>query len=119
MMGSGEQGVSICFTTLRTFRPQALGSQRDHLAHRSHGNDPVHPLGQIGVVVFSFVSGGGEAGFTSGLLAEAEFRLVAPHAVQDDGELARDSDTCPCHAATLGDAEQPPYLGQDPNYPIC
>ncbi len=46
MMGSGERGVSICPTTLRA-GPQALDSQRDRLAHRPHGNDPVHPLGRV------------------------------------------------------------------------
>jgi hypothetical protein len=45
--GSGGRGVPICFTTLRACSPQALDSQRDRLAHRPHGNDPVHPVGRV------------------------------------------------------------------------
>lgn len=33
-MGSGEQGVLICFTTLKAFGPPAPDFQRDRLAHR-------------------------------------------------------------------------------------
>ena len=47
MMGSGGRGVSICFTTLRACRLQVRDSQRDRLAHRPHGNDPVRPLGRV------------------------------------------------------------------------
>ena len=32
------------FHDLAGFRPQALDSQRDRLAHRPHRNDPIHPL---------------------------------------------------------------------------
>ena len=34
------------FHDLAGFGPQVRDSQRDRLAHRPHGNDPVHPLGR-------------------------------------------------------------------------
>lgn len=51
MMGSGERGASICFTTLPGRTRQTLDSQRDHLAHRPHGNDPVIALAGEAVVI--------------------------------------------------------------------
>ena len=62
------------------------------------GDDPIHRRGRMGGVEFSLLSGGGEVGFTSGLLAEAKFCLAALQAVEEDGELAGDSDTCPSYA---------------------
>ena len=103
MMGSGRRGVSICFTTLKAFYLQALDSQRDRLAYRPHGNDPAHPFGQIPLACPSISSGRSETSDRAGLLAEAELRFVAPHAVQHDGKLASDGDARSRHAATLGD----------------
>src|SRR4051794_17411880 len=48
-------------------------------------------------------SGGSEAWF----LAEAELGPVAPHPMQDDGELASNGDAGPCHAARLGHLHAP------------
>src|SRR5881392_3562911 len=43
------------FHDLAGFCPQALDSQRDRLAHRPHGNDPVHPVGRnLSVCLASF-----------------------------------------------------------------
>jgi len=41
------------------------------------------------------------------LLAEAELGFVAPHPVQHDGELARDSDARPRHATVFRDLHAP------------
>jgi hypothetical protein len=52
-------------------------------------------------------SGCGAAEGRHRLLAEAKLGLVAPHAVQDDGELAGDGDAGARHAAPLGDLHAP------------
>src|SRR5262249_28988089 len=52
-------------------------------------------------------SGCGAAGGRARFLAEAELGLVAPHAVQDDGELAGDGDAGSRHAAPLCDLHAP------------
>src|SRR5690349_8641018 len=101
MMGSGGQGVSICFATLRacTLRLQTL-------------NEIAWPIVPTGTIRFTlsgnsscstlpFSGSHGVASIRSGLLAEAELGCVAPHAVQDDGELAGDRDTSSRHAAVL------------------
>jgi hypothetical protein len=53
------------------------------------------------------VSGCGQSGIRTELLAEAELSLITPHAMQDDGELAGDRDACARHAAALCDAHAP------------
>ncbi len=42
-MGSGGRGVSICPATWRHCCQPVPDSQRDHLAHRPHGNDAAPP----------------------------------------------------------------------------
>ena len=73
--------------------PPVPDSQRDHLAHRPHGND------------VGSASSGGNCKFLSSrchsLLAPAERGLVDPHAVQDDRQLARDRNPSARHAAPL------------------
>ena len=48
-----------------------------------------------------------QTGCGARLTAEAELGFVAPHAMQDDGELARDRDAGTGHAAMLGDGHAP------------
>jgi len=43
MMGSGGRGVSICPATWRHCCRPVPDTQRDHLAHRPHGNDAAPP----------------------------------------------------------------------------
>src|SRR3954462_10432693 len=43
----------------------------------------------------------------TGFLAEPKLGLIAPHPVQDDGELAGDRDAGPRHAAPLGNLHAP------------
>lgn len=105
-MGSGERGVPICITTLRapTGRIETL-------------NGIALPFVPAGTIWFTLAgelllcppshSGCGAADGRYRLLAEAELGLVAPHAVQDDGELAGDSDASARHAAPLGDLHAP------------
>ena len=80
--------------------PPVPDSQRDHLAHRPHGND-----------VGSAASGGNWQFLSSrpatGLLAPAELGFVDPHAVQDDRQLAGDRNPSARHAAPLGDVHAP------------
>jgi len=45
----------------------------------------------------------GETSRRAGLLAEAKLGVVAPHAMQHDGELTGHGDTRPRHTARLGD----------------
>ncbi|MGX5845051.1 transposase [Mesorhizobium sp. ArgA1] len=44
MIGSGERGVSICFTTLPRLGRQVRNSQRDRLAHRPQGTIRASPF---------------------------------------------------------------------------
>lgn len=53
MMRSGGQDVSICFTTFEGLRPKAQDSQRDRLAHRSHGTIRHPPFGRSPGFCFS------------------------------------------------------------------
>src|ERR1039458_9844387 len=110
MMGSGKRGVSICFTTLEAWASQVLDTQRDRLALRPHGNDLAHPFGRIPCAFIS--SGCGETLDRTGLLAETELGIVAPHTMQHDGELAGDSDACPRHASPFGDLHAPGPQGR-------
>ena len=47
-----------------------------------------------------------------GLLPKAELGAVAPHAMQDDGELAGDCDPGPRHASSLGNPHAPGAKGR-------
>jgi hypothetical protein len=104
MMGSGEQGVSICFTTL-----QALPSG-SRLSTRSPC--PSSPQERSGSPLVGEVLGKAPPSPTScrcrrRFPAEAERGGVTPHAVQNDSEFARHRDACACQAATLGDLHSP------------
>nr|ABM79819.1 hypothetical protein [Sphingobium yanoikuyae] len=82
MMGSGEQGVSICFTTLRGLALQVGGSQRDHLAHRPRGRSGFRPLGQKFVLRMPQILLSGLCRQRGRLLAEAELGGIGPLAMQ-------------------------------------
>jgi hypothetical protein len=108
-MGSEERGVSIYFATLRA------------CAHRFEVlNEIALPLVPTGTVRFThageFLSGSppltvcsgcGAASRRDRLFAEVELGAVAPHAMQDDGELAGDRDAGAGQAAALGDLQTP------------
>src|SRR3546814_15264971 len=53
------------------------------------------------------VSGDGKSGIRTRLCAKAELGLIAPHAMQGDGELAGDRHACARHAAAFCDAHAP------------
>ena len=110
MMGSGEQGVSICFTT--------WPACADRLGALNEIASPIVPTGTIRItlagevwpVVWFDQTGVSRLGGRDGhhwLLAEAELGLVAPHPVQDNGELARDRYAGTRHAPGLGDLHAP------------
>ena len=112
MMGSGERGVSICFTTW------TAGAGRFETLNEIAS--PIVPTGTIrvtlagevwpAVVPFDRAGVSGSSGGRDGrrrLLAKAELGPVAPHPVQNDGELARDGHAGPCHATMLGDLHPP------------
>src|SRR5215203_6987356 len=105
MMGSGELGVSICSTTLRLAR--RLWTLNEIAA-------PIVPRGTIRfalsgkfAVTASCRLGAPERDGCTRLLAEAEFSAVAPHAVEDDRELAGDRYTGARHTSRLSDLHAP------------
>ena len=112
MMGSGERGVSICFTT--------WSAVADRLGSLNEIASPIVPTGTIrvtlagevwpAVVPFDRAGVSGSCEGSDGgrrLLAKAELGLVAPHPVQNDGELARDRHAGPRHATMLGNLHPP------------
>jgi hypothetical protein len=112
MMGSGEQGVSICFTT--------WSADADRFGTLNEIASPIVPTGTIRVTLAGEVwpgvvpfDGAGVSRSCEGsdggrrLLAKAELSPVAPHPVQDDGELARDRHAGPRHATMLGNLHVP------------
>ena len=105
MMGSGERGVSICFTTLRA-EPAGSGLSTRSPRPSSPRERSGSPFRASSWCLVLLCSGCCEAG-APGFLAEAELGFVAPHAVQDDGELAGDRDAGARHAAMLGDLHAP------------
>src|SRR5215213_4232094 len=114
MMGSGEQGVPICSTTLRvcTCRLWTLNGIAS----------PIVPTGTIQFALASKVcaqSSSGSGRSTSaqgaGFLAEAELTGIAPHAVENDDVLTGNGNTGASHAAVLGDLQAPcPQAGPLP-----
>ena len=110
MMGSGERGVSICFTTLRILVRQVRDSQRDRLAHRPHGTIRASPFRAKALfVLFAPLICLGSRRQCGRLLSEAELGRVGPHAVQDDGQFAGHRHASPRHAAAPGDVHAPRF----------
>ena len=111
MMGSRERGVSICFTT--------WSADADRFGTLNEIASPIVPTGTIRVTlagevwpaVVQFASAGvSRSGGCDGrcrLLAEAELGPVAPHPMEDDGELARNRHAGPRHATVFGDLHPP------------
>lgn len=112
MMGSGERGVSICFTTW------TAGAGRFETLNEIAS--PIVPTGTIrvtlagevwpAVVLFDRAGVSGSSGGRDRRcrrLAKAELGLVAPHPVQNDGELACDGHASPRHATMLGNLHPP------------
>ena len=111
MMGSGERGVSICFTT--------WSADADRFGTVNEIASPIVPTGTIRVTlagevwpaVVQFASAGvSRSGSCNGQcrrLAKAELGSVAPHPLENDGELARDGHAGPRHATMLGDLHAP------------
>jgi len=88
MMGSGERGVSICFTTLPGL---VAGSGLSTRSPRpsSPRNDPGIALsGESFVRVACSFDLSRSRRQRGRLLSKAELGCVGPHAMQDDGELA-------------------------------
>ena len=84
--------------------PQVLDLNEIVLTHRPHWNDPIHPFARDGaVVVLATPSSCCQAGF----LAEPELGFVAPHPVEDHGELTGDRDAGAGHAAMRGPQARP------------
>ena len=101
MMGSGERGVSIfprpCELARRLWTLNEIAA-------------PIVPTGTIRfalsgklAVTASSRLGAPERDGCTRLLAEAELSAVAPHAVEDDRELAGDRNTGARHTSRLGD----------------
>jgi hypothetical protein len=110
MMGSGGRGVSIRPATSGRCRHRVPDSQRDHPAHRPHGNDTLSaPLRRKLKLLGSY-------GYCRrrGLPAPAELAAIGPHAVQDHRQLASDRDTGAGHAAAFGHGHAPRPQGRPP-----
>src|ERR1700757_4435221 len=107
MMGSGRQGVSICFTTLRACARMFETLNEIALSIVPTGTTRFTLAGES-VLCGSplIVSSGGETS-RAGLLPEAELGLVAPHAMQNHSELACDRDPGSRHTPVLRDLHAP------------
>jgi hypothetical protein len=112
MMGSGEQGVSICFTT--------WSADADRFRSLNEIASLIVPTGAIwitladevwpAVVLFDRAGVSGSSGGRDRRcrrLAKAELGLVALHPVQNDSELAYDGHASPRHATMLGNLHPP------------
>ena len=104
MMGSGEQGVPICATTLRA-DARRLWTLNEIVL-------PLVPTGTIrctlageALSIAARSSSGRRA--QVGLLAEPEFGSGAPHPVENDSQLASHRDASASHAARLRDFHAP------------
>ena len=73
--------------------PPVPDSQRDHLAHRPHGNDVGSAFFRRKLQILSLRR--------HSLLAPAELGLIDPHTVEDDRQLAGDRNPSARHAAPL------------------
>src|SRR3954471_2833707 len=98
MMGSGRQGVPICFTTLRAFALRLWTL-----------NEIVLPIVPTGTIRFTRAGEICQCArppsgccFQAALPAEPELGFVTPHAVENDSELASNGNTSASHAARLG-----------------
>lgn len=108
MMGSGERGVSICFTTLPSFGRQVRDSRRDRLARRPHGTIQASPFRAKALFVLRVpLIGLGSRRPCGKLLSKAELGRVGPHTVQNDRQFACHRHTGARHAAAPGDDHAP------------
>ena len=87
-----EGGRLNLYGDLRGGCLSAPGSYRDHLTHRSHGNDMAPPV----LWAETRSPSGGDRRI---ILAAAELGAIGPHPMQDGRELAGNRDPGPCHRA--------------------
>jgi hypothetical protein len=108
-MGSAEQGVSICTTTLRT-DARRLWTLNEIVV-------PLVPTGTIRCTLAgeaSSIAARSSSGrrFRAGLLSEPECGSGAPHPVENDSQLASHRDASASHASRLRDLHAPGAQGR-------
>src|SRR3712207_5066536 len=109
MMGSGEQDVPICTTTLRV-DARRLWTLNEIVS-------PLVPTGTIrctlaGEALSIAARSSSGRRFRAGFLAEPEFGSGAPHPVENDSQLASHRDTSASHASCLRDLHAPGAQGR-------
>ena len=125
MTGSGEPGVSIDERPWESLS-QDLACQRDRLAHRpprQRSGSPFRANYRV-CVSSSFVRLSISCRCGAGFLTETELGRIAPHAMQNDGELAGNSDPSSRHTAPLGHVHAPcsearPFLAEHEQRMSC